>query len=348
MSPIYERLSRVRFLSKSYTFKFLFIAFLGIHIPLIGLIVFVLFRPNNVNTFTVLFLTLLLTLGATAVTLLVMNGLLSPLRKSRKALDDYIRKGVLPALPVHFRDEAGLLMNNIQFTVTELNDLLEEKKDLTALLSHDLRAPLYNIKTLGEFLQQENDPAAAKELVELIGQSCREQIALLENLLQLMRQDHAVATQSDSQQVSTGVLVDEMIASFSAQAREKKIQLKKQVEYNGTIEVDPDLFKQVLKNLMSNAIKFSYPESEVKVSVQKNRSETLIQVKDSGMGFEPQTGERLFDRFTKNGRKGTGGEASTGIGLYLSRKIVKRHKGQLVAVSAGPNQGATFTISLLQ
>jgi hypothetical protein len=57
MSNMYENLSRIRFLSKSYTFKFLFIAFLGIHIPLIGLILFVLFRPDNVNTFTVLVLT---------------------------------------------------------------------------------------------------------------------------------------------------------------------------------------------------------------------------------------------------------------------------------------------------
>lgn len=348
MNQMYERLSRVPFLSKSYTFKFLFIAFLGIHIPLIGLIVFVLFRPDGVNAFAVLMLTLGLTLGATALTLAIMNGLLSPLRKSRQALDDYIQKRQLPQLPVHFRDEAGILMQNIQYTVTELNDLLEEKKDLTALLSHDLRAPLYNVKTLSEFLLQETDPASAKELVGMILESTQEQASLLENILHLLRQDHMLTSENSRRPVSTLQVVDETLALFTTQAKEKGIRLKKRIAYNGTIEVQPELFGQVLKNLMSNAIKFSYSGSEVQVSVQKKGEKTLIEVADAGMGFEPQAGERLFDRFTKNGRSGTAGEASTGMGLYLSRKIIKQHKGDLLASSAGPGRGATFTISLYQ
>lgn len=105
------------------------------------------------------------------------------------------------------------------------------------------------------------------------------------------------------------------------------------------------LFKQVVKNLLSNAIKFSYPGTEVKVSTYKKDAKTFIDITDSGMGFEPQVAERLFDRFTKNGRKGTAGEPSTGIGLYLSRKIVKHHKGALTASSNGKGTGATFTIS---
>lgn len=348
MNQMYEKLSRIGFLSKSYTFKFLFIAFLGIHIPLIGLVVFVLFRPNSVNAFTVLLLTLVLTLGATATTLLVMNGLLMPLRKSRQALDNYLQKRELPHLPVHFRDEAGILMQNIQLTVTELNDLLEEKRDLASLLSHDLRTPLNNIKILGDFLKAETDPATVRELADMIVSSSAEQLVLLENILDLLRQDHLLESQTESKSVSTEGLVDELIHSFTGQAREKNIRLKKEVEYNGAIDVRPELFNQVMKNLMSNAIKFSYPESEVKVSIRKREAETLIQVEDYGMGFEPQVSEKLFDRFTKNGRKGTAGENSTGIGLYLSRKIIKRHKGQLVAESAGPNKGSTFTISLYQ
>lgn len=348
MNQMYEKLSRIGFLSKSYTFKFLFIAFLGIHIPLIGLVVFVLFRPDSVNAFTVLLLTLVLTLGATATTLFVMNGLLVPLRRSRQALDNYIKKRELPKLPVHFRDEAGVLMQNIQLTVTELNDLLEEKKDLTSLLSHDLRTPLNNIKILGDFLKGETDPEAAKELVHMIVDSSSEQLKLLENILDLLRQDHLLEEQTANESVNTQALVDEIIGSFAGQAKEKSIRLKTELDYNGSIDVRPDLFKQVMKNLMSNAIKFSYPESEVKVSVRKTSAETLIQVQDSGMGFEPQVSERLFDRFTKNGRKGTAGENSTGVGLHLSRKIIKRHKGDLVAESAGPNRGSTFTISLYQ
>ena len=175
-----------------------------------------------------------------------------------------------------------------------------------------------------------------------------EQLKLLENILELLRQDHVLESQNQHQSVSTEVLVNEMLDSFVGQAKQKNIRLKKEVNYNGTIEVKPELFRQVMKNLMSNAIKFSYPDSEVKVSVSRNDAKTLIEIVDTGMGFESHIGERLFDRFTKNGRTGTAGEASTGIGLYLSRKIVKRHKGDLYAVSLGPDKGSKFTISLFQ
>jgi len=348
MNHLYERLARIRFLRKSYTFKFLFIAFFGIHIPLIGIVIFVLFRPDSVNTFTVLTLTLLLTLGATALTLFVMNGLLVPLRKSRQALDNYIRKRELPDLPMEFQDEAGILMQNIQITVTELNDLLEEKKDLTALLSHDLRTPLYNIKTLGGFLKKEANPQMQQEYTDMIIQSSEEQLGLLENILGMLRQDDMLEKANDLKSLPAEKLVDEALGSFTTLAKEKKIRLKKTIDYNGTIDVEPEIFTQVLKNLMSNAIKFSYPESEVLVSVRKKDRATLIEVEDFGMGFEPQMGERLFDRFTKSGRAGTSGEASTGMGLYLSRKIIKKHKGTLLAMSDGPEHGSMFRITLPQ
>ena len=348
MNHLYERLARIRFLRKSYTFKFLFIAFFGIHIPLIGIVIFVLFRPDSVNTFTVLTLTLLLTLGATALTLFVMNGLLVPLRRSRQALDDYIQKRALPDLPMEFQDEAGILMQNIQITVTELNDLLEEKKDLTALLSHDLRTPLYNIKTLSGFLKKETNPEARKEYTDMIIQSSEEQLTLLENILGMLRQDDLLEKANDIQTLPAEKLVDEALGSFTTLAKEKNIQLKKSIDYGGTIDVEPEIFTQVLKNLMSNAIKFSYPESEVLVSVRKKDRATLIEVEDFGMGFEPQMGERLFDKFTKNGRAGTSGEASTGMGLYLSRKIIKKHKGTLLAMSDGPEHGSMFRITLPQ
>lgn len=346
MNRMYERLSGIRFLSRSYTFKFLFIAFLGIHIPLIGLVVFVLFRPDGLTTFSVLMLTLVLTLGATAVTLIVMNGLLVPLRKSRQALDTYIRTKELPQLPVHFRDEAGILMNNIQLTITELNDLLQEKEDLASLLSHDLRTPVFNIKSLVELIREEGTSPKVDDFMNMILSSTEEQIVLLDHVLDMLRQDHLINSGAGYQPVKTNALIDETIGSFAAQAREKNISLKKQVEYDGAITVQPDMFRQVLKNLVSNAIKFSYEGSEVSVAVRKRDSRTLIEVQDKGMGFEPMVSERLFDRFTRNGRIGTAGESSTGIGLHLSRKIIKHHKGDLVAVSTGPGKGSTFTISL--
>ena len=346
MNKIYERLSGIGFLSKSYTFKFLFIAFLGIHIPLIGLVIFVLLRPAELTTSVVLILTLLLTLGATAITLLVMNGLLAPLRKSREALDQFLLNKELPQLPVRFRDEAGILMSNIQFTLTELNDLLNEKQDLASLLSHDLRIPAHNVKTLAEFLLQEDLSPGIRETIGMIIDSSTQQITFLDDVLAMLRQDHILGAGTGYQSVNTSTLVNEAISSFAGQAKQKNIRLAKELAFDGSVDVQPELFRQVLKNLVSNAIKFSNEGSEVKVAVKKQSDKTVFEVKDAGIGFEPNVGEKLFERFTKHGRSGTAGESSTGIGLHLSRKIIKHHKGNLAAISHGPGTGSTFVISL--
>lgn len=343
---MYEKLSSLPFLAKSYTFKFLFIAFLGIHIPLIGLIVFVLFRPDNFGAASVLLLTLLLTLGATAVTLAILNGLLTPLRRSRQALQAYREQRELPQLPTEFPDEAGRLMRNVQHTLHELNDLFEEKKDLTSLLSHDLRIPLRNVKTFTNLLYTAEDAEAVAEIATLIRESAEEQTKLLENVLEILRQDHLFFNNSQDEQVPAATLVEETIASFAPAAAAKEITLRKQIDYTGMVSVQPELFKQVLKNITSNAVKFSFSGTDILFSVYQRQGKVFIDIKDSGMGFEPEVAERLFDRFTKSGRKGTAGEPSTGIGLYLSRKIVRHHHGDLSAHSDGAGKGSVFSISL--
>lgn len=346
LNPIYEKLSSIRPLSRSYTVKFLFIAFLGIHIPLISLIVLVLFRPDAISAFNVLLLTLLMTLSATSCTLYVLNGLLAPLRRSRQALQEYIDYRTPPQLPVHFADEAGELMRYIQLTLTELNDLLEEKKDLISLLSHDLRTPLRNIKTFAGFLEKASSKEDIDEIARVIKASVEEQSAILHNVLDMLQQDQLLHTVQQNMKLPVAHLVEEAIESFDSAANAKGIALRKEIHYDGEVEVQPELFRQVLKNLASNAIKFSHEGAEVKFTVYRKADKTFIDITDKGVGFRPEVSETLFERFTKNGRMGTAGEPSMGIGLYLSRKIIRQHKGDIIARSEGPGKGSVFSISL--
>ncbi|MFT3823801.1 MAG: HAMP domain-containing sensor histidine kinase [Chitinophagaceae bacterium] len=347
MHPIYDRLSRIGFLSRSYTFKFLFVAFLGIHIPLIGLIVFVLFHPGVVSTGFVLFLTLLLTLSATAITLLVLNGLLSPLRQSRHTLQDYLDKGHLPELPTHYTDEAGQLMQHIQFTLTDLNNLLEEKKDLTALLSHDLRIPLRNVQTFAEIMQQQQlSEEEVKQMAGIIIDSTKEQQQLLNNILEILRMDYLFKNGMARQPFSVLELITDSLQSVAPAAEAKKIRITTIQQYTGDVEVEPELFKQVLRNLLSNAIKFSHQGASIQVRIYREAEQTMIEVIDEGIGFDAKIAENIFDRFTVAGRKGTAGEPTVGMGLYLSQKIIRHQQGELYASSEGEGKGATFTICL--
>lgn len=346
MSRIYDNLSSVPFLAKSYTFKFLFIAFLGIHIPLIGLILFILLNPGGLKTSTILVLTLLLTLAATGITLYILNGLLVPLRRGKEALQAYNQNRRLPNLPTHFIDEAGVLMSNIHITLHDFNDLLEEKKDLSTLLSHDLKIPIRNVKTFAGLLRNNASAIDVTEVASLIEASVEEQMDLLNNVLDIIKQDELFFSNKPLVSVPVLELLDETLGSFEAAAQAKGVKLGLKLEYAGAINVRPELFIQVLKNLASNAVKFSRAGTEVLFHSQNKGTRIQIDVVDSGLGFDPEVSEQLFERFTKKGRKGTAGEPSTGIGLYLSRKIIRHHGGELFAYSKGAEKGATFSILL--
>src|SRR6187431_3283079 len=144
----YKKLSKISFLKKSYTYKFLFVAFIGIHIPLIGLLFFVLYSRNSISSETILFVALLLTLTATGITLLILRKLMLPIRMASKALSDYRTFRKISDLPVNFHDEAGLLMRNIQESIQENEIFINEKQNLIYMLSHDLRTFGGNSKTL--------------------------------------------------------------------------------------------------------------------------------------------------------------------------------------------------------
>ena len=105
-------------------------------------------------------------------------------------------------------------------------------------------------------------------------------------------------------------------------------------------------FKQVFNNLIGNAIKFSQPGSQIKVNAKKDESEIKIEVIDEGLGFKKDAAEALFKPFTEHSRKGSKGESSQGMGLFIARRFVNKHSGKLIATSLGPNKGATFSIYL--
>lgn len=128
--------------------------------------------------------------------------------------------------------------------------------------------------------------------------------------------------------------------------RNKVLTLKVEVPADFEIRVHPGSFVQALQNLISNSIKFSYPENEIVIKAERSIGSTVITVRDHGIGFESEKADRLFDRFTKMSRRGTNDESSTGLGLYLVKKIVESHRGVIKAHSGGQGKGALFTVVL--
>jgi signal transduction histidine kinase len=109
---------------------------------------------------------------------------------------------------------------------------------------------------------------------------------------------------------------------------------------------DADRIREAIDNLISNAIKYSPIGGKIAVVVSHEEHNTVIRVTDEGAGLSPEDLGRLFGRFQRLSAKPTAGESSTGLGLSIVKRIIDMHGGEVIANSAGPGQGSTFTIIL--
>src|SRR5688572_22159509 len=199
---LYHLLSRFRFLNR-YSYKFLFIAFLGIHIPLLGLIFYIVLSPKpNFSASTIIVFALIFTLVATGITLFILHQLIRPLRIAQQSLTDYLNDRKLPDLPTHFSDEVGVLLHDIQHTVTDLNTLLEEKKDLVSMLSHDLRSPVITMLDAISLLKEETDPETMQLYLEEMEKMGNKQLELMHSVLQLLKHESGAFSKTDLQKVN--------------------------------------------------------------------------------------------------------------------------------------------------
>lgn len=343
---LYHNLSQISFLKKSYAFKFLFVAFIGIHIPLIGILFFVLYYNHSVSPTSILIFSLLMTLLATLITLLVLNQLIKPISLASKSLDDYRNNRKLSLLPTEYSDEAGLLLCNIQESIYEAESFINEKQDLIYMLSHDLKNFAGNPQGLANLIISENPSESVRQLAELICESTNLQFRYIENFIKLLQEQDRVAKGNlEMRMISFPNILPFINEQVEQRLIDKNIKLSLDLELiEAKLRIDEGLLVQVVVNLISNAVKFSYFDSEVRVRIYNENSKFIITVTDKGIGFDKNQIDELFKKFTKMSRLGTANESSTGIGLYLCKKIIEKNKGTLSATSEGKNKGAEFRI----
>jgi signal transduction histidine kinase len=343
---MFDLCSDIAFTRNKNFLKFFLIVFPVVLFALADLVIFTMMSRNwiNVPERTAIFIVFSLTIIAAVVILYLFDKLIRSLHDARKALNNYIEYRELPHLPVHYTDEAGLLLRDIQSTIIQLDKLLSEKSDMIDLLSHDLRSPLARVISLSNLIKVE--PEAEKHIyADYIIDECKNLVRILENILLMLKEDTTTFKTSNA---NLKKLLLETVNSFDFAINEKKLQLNISLDESININVHQGLFTQALRNILSNAIKFSPDNKSISINVKEDREKIAVIIQDEGIGFASADIQKLFDRFTHAGRKGTHGEASTGLGLYLSKKIVEKHGGKLIAESKGLNKGATFTILLYQ
>ena len=342
---LYSNLSKIKLLKK-YSTKFLAIAFLGIHIPLIGLIIFLTFNEGVLSPTLILIFTLIFTLGATAITLFILTKLLEPIKLARNTLKAYLESQELPTLPINFTDEIGELLKDLQFSIEVFDNLIDSKQQTIAILSHDLRNPCSGIIMLIDLLKQEEIASEREILMTNIKSLAEQQLALMESTLSNLRNESKTQGKLEKVDLNLKEIIIDIIATQKVVLDNKNIDLFFDCSTDLVIRGNETAFRQIFINLINNAIKFSETNGKIWINATKSRTEINIDIIDEGLGFREDQKEALFKPFTEYSRLGTKGESSQGMGLFITRRFVNKHSGRLIAKSGGLNKGSTFSIQL--
>lgn len=235
----------------------------------------------------------------------------------------------------------------IQLQVQELKKINEDKDRFMSILAHDLKSPFNSIlgllRLLSENLHRYDLPKIQK-LIGTIKYSSEHFYQLLESLL-LWARAQSGKMPFEPQLVDFSVLCREVIAEVSLNADAKNISIDFGSASNDEVFADVEMLKTILRNLISNAIKFTHPGGLVQVIVTDNVDKTIVEVVDNGVGLSDEKLGTLFDISSSHKLKGTAGETGTGLGLFLCRDLVEKHGGRIKAESV-PEQGSRFIFTL--
>jgi len=219
-----------------------------------------------------------------------------------------------------------------------LKTIDEQRRSFLADVTHELRTPLSVIRGQAEAIADGVYPADATHLAPILD-ATQTLDRLVEDLRTLVLTD-AGNLVLHNESTDIGALVHDTAESFRAQAESKGVSLATEITGDvPTIEVDQARIRQVIGNLLSNAIRHTPSGGTVKVAISSATNEVTITVTDTGEGIPPDLLPHVFDRFVK-GPNSTG----SGLGLAIAQDIVNLHSGRIAATSA--SSGTTLTVTL--
>jgi signal transduction histidine kinase len=222
------------------------------------------------------------------------------------------------------------------------------KNEFLMTVTHELQSPLATILGWARFLQTKTlEPDTMARALAAIERNAMIEAKLVKDLLDVAS-ILAGKLRLRSQVVDLLALIQDVVATFRPVAESKNIQLIEKISATQFSDVvaDGDRLKQILSNLLENAIKFTPDNGQVTIRLERLDSGVQISVSDTGIGISPDFLPFVFDRFTQAEVPSQHSPGGVGIGLAIARLLVELHKGTIEVVSEGEGRGATFTVQL--
>jgi PAS domain S-box-containing protein len=237
--------------------------------------------------------------------------------------------------------------DEIEKSREELVKINSQKDKFFSIIAHDLRSPFAGMLGLSELLLEEYPDFSEDERKYYIRQihfSLKNLLSLVDNLLtwarlQINRIDFA------PEEVNLKEIIFSVFQTQQITANNKKISLNSNLEHDINIFADPDMIETVIRNLVSNAIKFTNSDGAINVNVINFDDSVTVEVEDNGIGMSKEVANNLFNLEKKVTTKGTNNEQGTGLGLIICKEFIERHKGTILVKSElGVGTTISFTI----
>lgn len=226
--------------------------------------------------------------------------------------------------------------------------LNEQKDKLFSIIAHDLKSPIANIAQFCDILQDRVEDGSIDDdfnrIVGFVSNAADRTFKLLDNLLIWARSQQGKLEMSPSL-THLKTVVNAVVEEQLANAEVKNISLVDRTDSNCIIYADASSLEVVLRNLLQNAIKFSFPHSEILIKSKMGENFTEIEISDFGVGMSDERRQNLFSVNKYASQVGTAGEKGTGIGLYICYDLVKKNDG-IIEVKSEEGNGSSFFIRL--
>lgn len=231
---------------------------------------------------------------------------------------------------------------------TELERLNELKNRFIGMAAHDMRNPLGVILNYSDFLIDELSDQLSEQHMDFLNHilnSSEFMLSLVEDLLDYTRFESG-KIQLNQAEFDLVEKVKKNVEKSNTLSAKKEIEIVFQTNTGALlINADENKVEQILNNLIGNAIKFSPEGSKVEVSLENEKEQVLVKVKDRGEGIAKKDQDKVFVPFTSIASRGTAGEKGTGLGMSIVKKIVDSHNGN-IWLESKPGTGTTFFVEL--
>lgn len=273
-------------------------------------------------------------------------SIIKPINKMIGAVKEYASGNLGYIVSVDTNDEIGILAVALNDMSDSLNKTQEYQKQLLANVSHDFRSPLTSIKGYIEAILDGTIPEEMQEkYLNTVLREAKRLSSLTEEILELNRIDsgHFIL---DIKPIEINGIIRDTARSFERRCNERNITIQLIfADESNYVLADSVKIQQVCYNLIDNAIKFSFNNSEIVVETTKNKDKLMVSVRDSGCGIASDKLKKVWERFYKSDASRGIDKGSSGLGLSIVKEIIQQHKENINVVST-LDVGTTFIFTL--